>query len=464
MNDKIDQFKEYISQHSFEYIPFKVLGFPILSPLEACCYFGSVNIFNFIISNYKQKITQECLKYSLIGGNTDIINESLKNNTIDKECFVCIAASHNNQFLDYIFERNLFNLDISDFAEIIFSQNIKVAFLMFEKNKDSILPWCAAFPQTLEIFKNEDLDFTKKSIRNETILIVAMIYNNTEICKFLIDSLKDKALDINAQDNDKFSALCYAVKNNNKEIAELLISHGAKVDAADDYGEVPLNIAVQNNNQDLIELLISNKADLNACNKNKITALHVAVENNNIEIMNLLFSHGANVDPKDENGKTPLHIAADKNFKEAAEILISHGAAINIRFLGGETPLHVAARKNSKETAEVLLIHGAKINKQIHGQYDPLYQAISNNCYETAELLISHGANINSKNNISGKTRLQYELDLNNFESIEFLLSHGVDINAREHFNRDTALHIAVRKNSEKAIELLLSHGAKIDL
>lgn len=76
MYDQIDKFKEYAAQQSLEDIELYSVYFRF-SPIEASCYYGSVNIFNFIRSNLKQEITQSCLEYSFIGGNTDIINECL---------------------------------------------------------------------------------------------------------------------------------------------------------------------------------------------------------------------------------------------------------------------------------------------------------------------------------------------------------------------------------------------------
>lgn len=119
MYDKIDKFKEYVVQNSFEYIRIKIYGFFRLNAIESCCYFGSLNIFQFIISCLNQEITSDCLEYSFIGGNTDIINECLKKFTIDSECMNNIISSHNNKFLEYVFEKKLFRLEEIEYQNII---------------------------------------------------------------------------------------------------------------------------------------------------------------------------------------------------------------------------------------------------------------------------------------------------------------------------------------------------------
>ncbi|EAY04543.1 hypothetical protein TVAG_244440 [Trichomonas vaginalis G3] len=105
MHDQIDKFKEYTVQHSIsddeDFL--KVPNFDIdafvqginvkLTLIEACAYFGSVNIFYFLISNDISKITENCLNYAVIGGNQDIINKCLKENKMDINCLRSIIRT-----------------------------------------------------------------------------------------------------------------------------------------------------------------------------------------------------------------------------------------------------------------------------------------------------------------------------------------------------------------------------------
>ncbi|EAX97555.1 hypothetical protein TVAG_006860 [Trichomonas vaginalis G3] len=163
MNDQIEKFREFVTERSLDDILIRTSGIIGLELIEACCYYGSVNIFNFLISNLNQEITNECLEYSFAGGNTDIINECLKYNKIDSGCFRYIVGSHNNKFLEFIFERDLFEEEFLDINVIIESQNLKAVFLLYKKDKRLIMPWRAAFPQTFDIIKNELLPSNRTS-------------------------------------------------------------------------------------------------------------------------------------------------------------------------------------------------------------------------------------------------------------------------------------------------------------
>ena len=101
MHDQIDKFKEYISQKSIDRLCFKLPIFSgtSFSPIEECCLFGCVNIFYFLISNFKTEISENCLKYAFAGNNTDIINECLKNHQVNDECIDFIIYSHKNASL-----------------------------------------------------------------------------------------------------------------------------------------------------------------------------------------------------------------------------------------------------------------------------------------------------------------------------------------------------------------------------
>ena len=256
MHDQIDKFKEYISQNQIKnnaFISIPILtksddeilfdSYPnhifsaVLSLIEACAYFGSINIFFFLLSNQKYTISKKCLRYAIIGRNTDIINECLKENQMDLKCLRNIVCSHNHQMLEFVLDRNLFTYKDFDgkdlesraiYEDIIKYQNLKAVFLLFEKEKNCIVPWCAAFPQTLEILKNEKLP-DKTDFRERNILHYACMSQNSDIFKFLVGSIKK--IDVKYH----MTALCFAAEYNNIDAVKILISHGANVNAKHYY-------------------------------------------------------------------------------------------------------------------------------------------------------------------------------------------------------------------------------------
>ena len=75
----------------------------------------------------------------------------------------------------------------------------------------------------------------------------------------------------------------------NKQIAELLITKGADVNAKTDIGNTPLHTAANEGHKEIVELLIANGADVNAKSRFGVTPLNAARKQ---EIADLLRKHG----------------------------------------------------------------------------------------------------------------------------------------------------------------------------
>ena len=304
----------------------------------------------------KVEITKECFQYSFIGGNTDIINECSKYHQLDKVCLDYIVSSHNIKLLNYVFENDLFETTDFDIFSIINSQNLKAVILLFGKDKNSIIPWCGAFKQTSEIFKNEEFDFSKKSSNQQTLLHFSSAYDNLDIC---ILSYYSSQIDINAKDIDGKTALHYAIQVKSKDIIDFLISNGADINARDNDGSTVLHYASELNSKDIIEFLISKGADINARDNRGMTPLHSAEENHCEDAVQTLVINDIEINLKDNEGITALHIAAWNNSKSTCKILITHGADLNIRDNEyGRTPLHYAVENNSNDALDILTGYG----------------------------------------------------------------------------------------------------------
>lgn len=332
MYDQIDKFRDYISQKSIDKIKIDIHNLWELSPIEAAAYFGSVNIFTFLLS-LGNKITKRCSDFSFIGNNTDIINECLKTSQFDIDSIFFIVSSHNNKFLDYMFQRYITKFEPSEgiIHAIIESQNIKAMLVMFDKDKNSIVPWCAAFPQSLDIIKNEGIDFSKTGRDKRNLLHFAAYYNNFDICKFLVESSKVTKIRITTKSKVGLAPLHYAAKNksDSRDIIDLLITHREKVDTVDKCGRTALHLAALNNMTEIIETLIKLGANVNSPDQQGETPLHYAAFKNNLDSIKVLISHGAQVNARDRCGLNTYNIANSFMEKEAAALLVECGADTN---------------------------------------------------------------------------------------------------------------------------------------
>ena len=111
-------------------------------------------------------------------------------------------------------------------------------------------------------------------------------------------------------------------RNPDMENIQVFLDSGlVDVHTKDYRSSTPLHWAAWNNSLELAELLISSGAEVNAENKYGRTPLHWAAMNDSLAVAKLLISSGAEVNAKTNDGRTPLHWAIDSDRQKMAELL-----------------------------------------------------------------------------------------------------------------------------------------------
>ncbi|MGE5433422.1 MAG: ankyrin repeat domain-containing protein [Candidatus Doudnabacteria bacterium] len=103
-----------------------------------------------------------------------------------------------------------------------------------------------------------------------------------------------------ARSDDDFTALHYAAFFDGPETALLLVEHGAEVNAFADneLGVHPLNSAAAAGQRDVAAILLEHGADPNAATRLGFTPLDAAQANGDEKLAELLRSHGARDEPR----------------------------------------------------------------------------------------------------------------------------------------------------------------------
>jgi ankyrin repeat protein len=279
---------------------------------------------------------------------------------------------------------------------------------------------------------------------------------------------------------DGMTPLHWASTRGHVAVMELLISHGADIEARNKYGMTPLLLASKT---EAAKVLLKNGADFKAISKDGFSVLHPAAYNGNIELAKLWIKKGVDIEQQYKYGGTALLCAARRDKKGVVELLLKEGASIYSRDSNGETALHKAAAGcdlaaaragigNSGETAEFLLEKGMEVNVRDNTGETPLHKVsqVSNSRFiNSAKVLISKGADVNAKNN-KGLTPLYFASQYKNTKLIKLLLENGADVNVRDEENR-TPLYRSVQghwtqKNGGNIqdVKLLLQAGAKVNV
>ncbi|XP_067683775.1 histone-lysine N-methyltransferase EHMT1-like [Haliotis asinina] len=119
--------------------------------------------------------------------------------------------------------------------------------------------------------------------------------------------------DINLQDTAGMTALHFAVAHKKVEAINLLLDHGADVNAADDHGFTPLFLATGRYADYDVALTLLQKSGIavNCVNYNGATPLHGAAHAQNPDCVRLLIRHGACTTAKSKDGASPLDLSGD---------------------------------------------------------------------------------------------------------------------------------------------------------
>ena len=253
-----------------------------------------------------------------------------------------------------------------------------------------------------------------------------------------------------------FTALTFACRFGHLGAAQLLVTHGATIDARTKSGFSPLQYACQFGHQETLSAMIELKADVNHLGNGGWHALFDACMNGHDEIVRELCSAGANVnhgrtnsgftalmfacqhhheaaavallelgaDPNQLNTKSPSESAVQICVKEDAPnvlqaVLAAGGSHTKVRGSTGSEPLHAAASGCKAECVHVLLRHGAEVDVTESDSKTALLLVVearlSTGMHQAeaaavVTILIQCGANVN-KADASGRTPLQLALD-----------------------------------------------------
>ena len=116
---------------------------------------------------------------------------------------------------------------------------------------------------------------------------------------------------LNKKDEKDQTFLSYAIKQNDSEIFDLILSYpNINFSYKDKNGNTYLHLAVINQNINFIKKILSKTTNnINLQNKKGNTPLHIAYRNGKKNIINILLNKGSDTSIKNNDGKTPVEMS-----------------------------------------------------------------------------------------------------------------------------------------------------------
>ena len=178
------------------------------------------------------------------------------------------------------------------------------------------------------MIQSRTTNFDERNADGITPLICAVRHKNYAV----IEALKDKGVDANAQDEDGFTALTFATSEDDDKCVQSLCEYtNIDVNKRGIFNKTPLECAITNGNLKIIDILIQSKGiDPNTRGNYGQTPLMGACFSHEC-VKRLLRIEGIDVSIQDKGGKTALDYAAMESDGESANLIKTFIASQNLK-------------------------------------------------------------------------------------------------------------------------------------
>ncbi|XP_044005941.1 putative ankyrin repeat protein RF_0381 [Aphidius gifuensis] len=330
----------------------------------------------------------------------------------------------------------------------------------------------------------------------------------------LLKILLENGADVNAQTNDKKTALYFAAQAGHLSAVQTILEHHPDKNIESDSSSVGVAISCDHTNEMKASYFTSQAQHMDMLNDYGLSKLVKNIRSNinshyaNMScdhsiIVNLLIDYGLtlepqhkyykmfifaaasighlkiienfltsdscdvnlSVDPSSKNSTRILHTSIINNHTDISVLLIKHGADVNVKDKNNKSPVYYAVTNNNTEITKKLVAYHAEVQSIF------LNCAIRNDNLEIIKILVRCGVDINTIFDIPVSlsrnrklTPLLIAMEKKNDSVIQYLVEHGANVNFFDAPDGVPPLHYAVENKNEKIVNMLLNAGANINL
>ncbi|KAJ6023929.1 hypothetical protein N7540_004726 [Penicillium herquei] len=188
----------------------------------------------------------------------------------------------------------------------------------------------------------------------------------------------------------------YPGENSSLALATAMLEHGARRTLDEGNPFTPLQLAARKRNVALAQLLLDHGADVDAITHgtaSETALLHACAVTTSqaVDLAQIILKAGASVKTRCSDGRSVLHLAARHPVK-LCTLLLDYGAAVDLQSNDGHTPLHDAVSENNLDMIRLLISRSASLDLENASKQTPLSLAMEYQNSDASQILREAGA------------------------------------------------------------------------
>lgn len=299
-----------------------------------------------------------------------------------------------------------------------------------------------------------------------------------------VKTLLQDGADVNAAQGDGMTALHWAARHGDADLAAMLLYAGANPGAVTRIGQyTPLHLAAGAGRLAVVQKLLDAGASVSArTTTTGVTPLHLAAAGGNADVVSLLIDRGADVNAREhEWGQTPLIFAAAENRVAAIRVLMGRGADASVTTkvvdVAKQSALDRAALDRQRKVLEASLAEGQRPTaSQLQAAVHAARELMKSGKLPPPEKDKDKGEGEGNRRNFNpeeinppvttkgGLTALLHAARQGHIEAVRALLDGGASVNDVSAGDGTSPLLMATINGQFDVAMLLIERGADVNL
>lgn len=330
----------------------------------------------------------------------------------------------------------------------------------------------------IETLLNQGISLSTRSVQGYTVLHYCAIADDSETANLLIEH----GADINAKDYELRSPLRLALASEALSVARLLSEKGCVIG---DSSTALLRLTGRSEEVPGVRPLLQSLAKRLVETGQGPFLLHQAISEVDKFSIKILLDEGFSISKPDHRGITPFYHAFRRDSRPAMRILVERGADVNQRItrhvideaglpqswpdtdvsdnLYGATAVYLAARyKRDPAMTRFLIDLGADPDAPMWDGMDhvPMLGICARDFTAQAKVMVEGGSDINRPTH-GGRGVLYWTVICGNNDLMKTLIAHGGDVNS-SHPDEGTLLMLAAARGNLEMTRMLVEAGADV--